>query len=150
MNCLNLRDCSLSFLPLCACTPPFICLQTGQQTHGFVFVLSNSRLLPKTLSWLFFPCHTETAGRQPLIEDDLWWKSTLDWRQPFMEGDHWWKTTFEGRQPFMEDDFCSKTIFDWRRSLIEEDCWWKKTVDGRKDWWKMTFERRQPLKNDNL
>ena len=49
------------------------------------------------------------GGSRPLVEDDLWWKTTFVGRRPLLEDDlRWeddlqWKTTFSGRQPSMED-----------------------------------------------
>ena len=38
------------------------------------------------------------------MEDDLWWKMTIDERHPLMEDNILWKTTFDGRQPLMENN----------------------------------------------
>ena len=76
------------------------------------------------------------ATLEPLIEDDLWWKTVYEGRQPLMEDylygrrpliedNLWWKTTFNGRQPLMEDDLWWKTTFDERQPLMEDDLWWK-------------------------
>jgi len=35
--------------------------------------------------------------RHPLMEDDIWWKTTFDDRRPLKEDNLWWKTTFAGR-----------------------------------------------------
>ena len=43
-------------------------------------------------------------GGQPLMEDDLQWKTTCDGRPPLKEKNHQWKTTIKGRQPSMEID----------------------------------------------
>ena len=54
-----------------------------------------------------------------------WRKTTLDGRQPLMEDDLRWKTTFGGRRPSCLIQFCSeliwKTTFDGRRPSIEDD-----------------------------
>ena len=71
------------------------------------------------------------------MEDNLWWKTTIDWRWPLKEDDHWLKMTFEGRRPLMEEDLCWKTTFDGRWPLVEENLWWKTYL-----WWKTTFERK--------
>ena len=42
--------------------------------------------------------------RQPIMEDNLWWKKTFVERQPFMEDNLWWKMTFDETQPLMEDN----------------------------------------------
>ena len=73
-------------------------------------------------------------GRRPLMEDDLWWKTTFDGRRPSMEDDLRWKTTFDGRRPLMEDDLWWKTTFDGRQPLMEDTLWWKTTFDGRRQW----------------
>ena len=49
-----------------------------------------------------------------------------------MEDDLWLKTTFNWRQPLIEDNLRWKMTFDWRRSLIEDNLWWKTTFDGRR------------------
>ena len=36
------------------------------------------------------------GGRQPLVEDNLLWKTTFGGRQPLVEDDLLWKTTFGG------------------------------------------------------
>ena len=36
------------------------------------------------------------GGRQPSVEDNLWWKTTFGGRQPLVEDDLQWKTTFGG------------------------------------------------------
>ena len=46
------------------------------------------------------------GGRRPLVEDDLWWKTTFGGRQLLVEDDLWWKTTFGGRQLLVEDNPC--------------------------------------------
>ena len=43
-------------------------------------------------------------GRQLLMEADIWWKTTFDWRQPLMEDDLWWKMTFNGRGSLLKDN----------------------------------------------
>ena len=42
---------------------------------------------------------TTLVGRHSLMEDDLWWKKAFDGRKPLMKGNLWWETTFDGRQP---------------------------------------------------
>ena len=37
------------------------------------------------------------GGRQPLVEDDHWWKTTFGGRRPSLEDNLWWKTTYGGR-----------------------------------------------------
>ena len=34
------------------------------------------------------------SGRQPSVEDNLWWKTSFGGRHPLVEDDLWWKTTF--------------------------------------------------------
>ena len=53
-------------------------------------------------------------GRQPLVEDDLWWKTIFGGRQPSVDDNLWWKTTFVGRQPWMEDNLSWKKTFSGR------------------------------------
>ena len=36
------------------------------------------------------------SGRRPSVEDDMWWKTTLDGRRPVVEDDLRWKMTFAG------------------------------------------------------
>ena len=70
-------------------------------------------------------------GRRPLIEDDLWWKTTLDGRLPLAEENLWRKTTLDRRRPLTGDDLWQKTTIDKRRPLTEDNLWRKKTFDGR-------------------
>ena len=70
-------------------------------------------------------------GRQPLLEDDLWWETTYDGRRPLMEDDLCWKTTFDGRRPSVEDDLQWKTTFTGRRPSMEDTLQWKTTFAGR-------------------
>ena len=53
----------------------------------------------------------KVGGRRPLVEDDLWWKTTYVGRRPLVEDDLWWKTTFGGRHPLVEDDLWWKTTY---------------------------------------
>ena len=93
--------------------------------------------------------------RQPLMEDDLWWKMTFEGRWPLMVDNFCWKTTSDDRQLLMEDDFWWKTTFDGRWPLTEDDLWWKTTFDGRRPlteenlWLKTIFDGRQPLMDLN-
>ena len=66
-------------------------------------------------------------GRQPLIVDDLWWKTTFDGKIPLMKDNLWWKTTFDQRKTLMKDDLRWKTTF-YERWLLMEDLWWKRTL----------------------
>ena len=59
----------------------------------------------------------------------------LNFWGPLMEYDLWRKTTFNGRQSLMEDNLWRKTTFDRRRPLTEDDLWkgvqyitWKKCL----------------------
>ena len=61
------------------------------------------------------------VGRQPLVKDDLWWRTPFGGRQPLVEDDLWWKMTFSGRQPLLEDDLCGKTTFSGRLQAVEDD-----------------------------
>ena len=38
------------------------------------------------------------------MEDNFWWKTTLDERQFLMEDNLWWKTTFDGSQTSIQDE----------------------------------------------
>ena len=51
-------------------------------------------------------------GRQPLMEDNLQWKTTFNGRQPLMEDDLRWKMTFDGRWPSIKDNLWCKTTFN--------------------------------------
>ena len=88
--------------------------------------------------------NTNFYGRQPLMEDDLWWKETFD-RSWFL-----WKTTFDGRWSLMEDNLWWKMIFDGGQPLMEDDHWWNTPFDEDDLWWNMTFHGRQPLMEDDL
>ena len=84
------------------------------------------------------------VGRQPLMEDGILLKTTLDGRWHLMEDDHWWKMTFDGRWHLMEDDLRWKTTFDGRRLLTEDDLWRKTTFNRRRaltedDLWRKTY-----------
>ena len=71
------------------------------------------------------------GGRgRPLMEDDLWWKTTYNKRWLLTENNIWQKTTFDRRQPLTEDDLWWKTNFDGRWPLTEEDLLRKTTFDG--------------------
>ena len=59
--------------------------------------------------------------RQPLVEDNLWWKT------PLLEDDIWWKTTLGGRRLSVEDDLQWKMTFGGRRPTVEDDLRWKTT-----------------------
>ena len=67
-----------------------------------------------------------------MMEDNLWWKMTYDWRRLMVEDDLWWKTTFNRRRPLKEDDLRRKTTFDGRGPLAEDGLWKKTTFDGRR------------------
>ena len=45
---------------------------------------------------------TSFGGRQPLLKDDLGWKTTFSERRPVVEDDLQWKTTFSGRRPLLD------------------------------------------------
>ena len=72
------------------------------------------------------------GGSGSSMEDDLWWKTTLNGRGPLIEDDLWWKTTYDERRFMMEDDFWWKTTDDGRRLMMKEDLQWKTTCDGRR------------------
>ena len=59
---------------------------------------------------------TTFEWRRPLMEDILWCKRTFDGRQTLMEDNLWWQRTYNGRQPLMEDNFLSKVTLNWRQS----------------------------------
>ena len=65
------------------------------------------------------------------MEDDLWWRTTFDWRRPLTKDDLWWKRTFDGRRPLMED------------ILMEDTLLWRTTFDGGHLWRMMIFDRRR-------
>ena len=146
-----------------------------------VFFGQNVRILHVTTSILENPVRTRYRvnlwmnrifyGRCLLLEEQYWWKMTIDGRQPLIEDSHlwtrnfderwkmedeiWWKTTFYGRWLLMEDGL-------WRRSckgkwiLMEDDLWWKTTFDGLQPSmeevikWKTILDGRWPSMQDNL
>ena len=116
---------------------------------GEVIYYSPSLLRNKNL-------HCNDNGRRPLVEDDLWRKTSFDGRQPSKEDDFWRKMTFDGRLHLTEADPWRKTTFDRRQPLMEADLWRKTTFDGRwplmEDdlWWKTTFDGQPPLTEDDL
>ena len=61
----------------------------------------NVELLPSAKScssFLFLLSYPDTfGGRQPSMEDDLWWKTTFGGKQPLMENNLQGKMTFGGR-----------------------------------------------------
>ena len=65
------------------------------------------------------------GGRRPLVEDDLWWRTTSVGRRPLVEDDLWRKTIFGGRRVSVEDHL------RWKTPLVEDDLWWKTTFTGR-------------------
>ena len=85
------------------------------------------------------------------LEDDLWWKTTIDERRSLTKYTLWRKTPFDGRWPLMEENLWWKTTFDGRQPvtednlLTEDDLWQKTTFDGR-----LPFDRRQPVVEDDL
>ena len=72
------------------------------------------------------------SGRQPLVEDDLMWKTTFSGRQPSVKDNFQCKMTLGGRGPSVEDDLCWKTTFGGRRPLVEDDLLCKTTFGGRR------------------
>merc|ERR1711954_55144 len=60
-------------------------------------------------------------GGRPLVEDDLWWKTTFGEEQPSVKDDLWWKTTFGGRQPLVKDNGWWRITLGRRRPLVEDD-----------------------------
>ena len=77
--------------------------------HDIGTELSYATLRTKTQKW-----------KWPLMEDNLWLKTTFNRRRPSMEDDLWQKTTFDGRRPLMEDDLCRKTTFDRLYRVLPE------------------------------
>ena len=77
--------------------------------------------------------------RWPLMEGDIWWKTTFDERWPLMNDNLWLRTTFNGSQHLMEDNIWRKTPFDGR---------WPLMVDKLSC--KTPFHRRQPFKEVNI
>ena len=45
---------------------------------------------------------TTFGGRQPLLEENLWWKTTIVERRPSVVDDLRWKMTLSGRQPSLD------------------------------------------------
>ena len=83
------------------------------------------------------------------VDDDLWWKTTFDWRQSLMVDNLWWKITLDGNHTLMEEDFWWRMNFDERLPLMEGNLWLKMTCDGKRPLmedvlqWKTTFEQQQ-------
>ena len=75
-------------------------------------------------AWRGHPSGEDDHRWKPLLEDDLWWKTTFSKRQPPVEDDLWWKMTFGGRQPSVENKLWWKTTFGWRQKLVEDDLSW--------------------------
>ena len=102
-------------------------------------------------------------GRQPLMEDDLWWKMTLDERQPLMEDKLRWKTTFDVRRPLIKDDFWWQTILFrqnlMKKTLIEDISRLRSAIPlwgnfsfnpSSKFWWDIDWPTLAPDKVDHL
>ena len=94
---------------------------------------------------------TSIDERQLFIKDYLGWKMTLDrrfdGRWPLIEDNLWWKTTFNGRLPLMKD------TFDWWGPQIIENLWedvlQRMTTFHKNDFqWEMNFDGEQPLIKD--
>ena len=68
--------------------------------------------------------------RQPLMEENLGWKTNFDGRRPWMAdgGQAWMEGNFCGRLPWKEDDLEWKTTLDRRRLWIEDNLGWKMTL----------------------
>ena len=88
--------------------------------------------------------------QRPLVEDDLWWKTTSVGRWPLVEDNLRGKTTFGGRRPSVENDLQWKTTFGGRwpsvedNNSVKDELWWKTTlVEG-------TFGKRWPTVEDDL
>ena len=52
---------------------------------------------------------------KPLMEDNIWWKTTFNGRCLSMEDNFWWKMTLNGRRPSMEYTLLWKTTFGGRK-----------------------------------
>ena len=72
------------------------------------------------------------VGRQPLVEDYLWWKMTFSGRRPSVENDLLWKKNFSGRWHWVEDDLGWKTTLGGIRPWVEDDLQWKTTFGGKR------------------
>ena len=109
----------------------FHSLNVFQTRRAEALAVSLAEWPPLIQAWVSSG-HSARVGRQPWMEDELWWKTTLDGRWPLMEDNLGWKTTLDGR---------------W--ALMEEDLGWKMTLDGWGPWmeddlgWKITYDRRR-------
>ena len=74
-----------------------------------------------SLRTLLYPYHKNNK-EMVLIEDDRWWKSTLEGRWPSMADTIRWKTSFDGRGPsnLVQDDPQLQTNL----LSFEVDLWW--------------------------
>ena len=83
--------------------------------HNIGTELSYATLRTKTQKW-----------KWPLMEDNLWWKTTFNRKQPLAEDNLWRKMTFDERRPFAE------TTFEKRWTMVEDNLWRKTTFDVRR------------------
>ena len=89
-------------------------------------------------------------GRQPLVEDDRWGKTTLIRRHLLVEEDLCWKMTFGGRRPSVEDELCWRMTFGGRQPSLGDNLGLKTTFSDRRPSvednlrWKTTFSERRP------
>ena len=71
------------------------------------------------------------GGRRPMVEDDLWWKTTFGGRRTSVEGNLRWKTTFSGRQPSMKDNLWWNMTLGGRWPYLKDNFWGKTTSGWR-------------------
>ena len=82
---------------------------------------------------------TTICGRRPSVKDDLGWKMTFIRRRPWVEDDLQWKMTHCRRWPLLKENLRWKTICGGRRPSVENDLHWKMTSVADNLRWKMTF-----------
>ena len=79
--------------------------------------------------------HAPPHQRQPLVGDDLWWKTTFGGKWSTVEDNLWWNPTFSGRLPAVEEKLQWKITLGGRRPLVEdnlEDYQMKMNISGRR------------------
>ena len=82
-----------------------------------------------SLRTLLYPYHKNNK-EMVLIEDDRWWKSTLEGRWPSMADTIRWKTNFDGRGPSKKDRIWCKMTRNCRLTCLPL----RLTFDGTLDW----------------
>ena len=106
-------------------------LVIGQKFRIVCQISQPANIPKKCFSTQNVPFDVSFQMRQPTVEDDLRWKTTIDGRWPSVEDDLQGKTTFGGRQPLLEEDLRWRMSFIGRWPLLEDNPWWKTTCGGR-------------------